>query len=54
MQNNTNAVMKIAKSPSQRIAEATLGGPAFRLEICMCTQTVTWALIANPAKTITL
>ena len=43
---------KIVKSPSQRMAEATLGGPCFRLEICMSTQTTVWALVSDPTKTV--
>ena len=46
--------MKIEKSAGQRIAEATLGGPCFRLEICMSTQTVVWALVSDKTKTIEL
>ena len=36
------------------MAEAILGGPCYRLEICMSTQTVIWALVSNPKKTVEL
>lgn len=46
--------MTIQKSAGQRIAETTLGGPVFRLDICMATQTVTWALVSDHSKTVEL